>query len=75
MSFQTIVTKLLESMKHEIQQEENMNLITNDILYPIVHKVLEYLYPYCIGFTIIISTLLIAIFVILFLNVKICYFK
>ena len=40
MSFETITTKLLDSMKREIKREEHMNTINNDIIKPIVDKVL-----------------------------------
>ena len=49
MSFETITTKLLDSMKREIKREEHMNTINNEIIKPIVDKVLEQLYPYFIG--------------------------
>jgi hypothetical protein len=74
MSFETITTKLLESVKNELRKEEHMNIINNDIIKPIVNKVLEQLYPYFIGTSMIIAFIVIAIFVILCLNVKICYF-
>ncbi len=75
MSFQTIVSKLLRTMKDEIERPENIHVINNDIIQPIVEKIFEQLYPYFIYGSIIIALLVITIFVILFLNVKICYFK
>ena len=42
MSFETITTKLLDSMKREIKREEHMNTINNEIIKPIVDKVLEH---------------------------------
>ena len=74
MSFETITTKLLDSMKTELKKEEHMNTINNDIIRPIVDKVLEQLYPYFIGTSAIIAFIVISVFVILCLNVKICYF-
>ena len=74
MSFETITTKLLDSMKKEIKREEHMNTINNDIIKPIVDKVLEQLYPYFFGFSMIIVFIVVSVFVILCLNVKICYF-
>jgi len=75
MTFHDIVSKLIDSVKVEVQKEEHANIILNDIIYPIVHKVVEQLYPYFIGFTAIIITIILAIFAILILNVKICYFN
>ena len=74
MSFETITTKLLDSIKKEIRKEEHMNTINNDIIKPIVDKVLEQLYPYFMGAAMIITFVVISVFVILCLNVKICYF-
>ena len=74
MSFETITTKLLDSIKNELRKEEHIDTINNDIIKPIVDKVLEQLYPYFIGTSIIIAFIVISVFVILCLNVKICYF-
>ena len=74
MSFEVITTKLLDSMKSEIKKEENVNTINNDIIKPIVDKVLEQLYPYFIGVSFVTAFIVISVFVILCLNLKICYF-
>tara|TARA_B100001287_G_C22474139_1_gene431131 strand:- start:429 stop:656 length:228 start_codon:yes stop_codon:yes gene_type:complete len=75
MSFEKITNKLLDSIKVELKKEEHINLINNDIIKPIVNKVLEQLYPYFIGASLVIAFVVISVFVILCLNVKICYFK
>ena len=75
MSFEKITNKLLDSIKVELKKEEHINLINNDIIKPIVNKVLEQLYPYYIGASLVIAFVVISVFVILCLNVKICYFK
>ena len=74
MSFEVITTKLLDSIKSELKKDEHMNTINNDIIKPIVDKVLEQLYPYFIGVSFIIAFIVISVFVILCLNLKICYF-
>lgn len=74
MSFETITRKLLDSVKREIKKEEHIDTINNDIIKPIVDKVLEQLYPYFFGFSMIIVFIVVSVFVILCLNVKICYF-
>ena len=73
MSFELNTSKLLQSIKSEINKEENINSINNDIIKPIVDKVLNQLYPYFIGASLIIAFIVICIFVILCLNLKICY--
>ena len=74
MSFEVITTKLLNSIKDELKKEEHLNTINNDIIKPIVDKVLEQLYPYFIGVSMITAFIVISVFVILCLNLKICYF-
>lgn len=74
MSFETITKKLLNSVKKEIKREEHIDTINNDIIKPIVNKVLEQLYPYFIGASFVIAFIVISVFVILCLNLKICYF-
>ena len=74
MSFETITRKILDSVKKEIKREEHIDTINNDIIKPIVDKVLEQLYPYFLGFSMIIIFIVISVFLILCLNVKICYF-
>ncbi len=74
MSFEVITNKLLDSIKSELKKEEHINTINNDIIKPIVDKVVEQLYPYFIGFSFVIIFIVISIFVILCLNLKICYF-
>ena len=74
MSLESITRKLLESVKREIRKEEHIDTINNDIIKPIVDKVLEQLYPYFFGFSVIIVFIVVSVFVILCLNVKICYF-
>ena len=73
MSFETVVSKILESMKEEIKKEENILIINNDIIRPIVEKVIDDIYPYFIGASLIFMMMFVFIFVILLLNLKICY--
>ena len=74
MSFETITRKLLDSIKKEIKKEEHIDTINNNIIKPIVDKVLEQLYPYFFAFSMIIVFIVVSVFVILCLNLKICYF-
>lgn len=73
MSFNQIISKLLESMKEEIKKDENIIIIKNDILEPIIKEIFYIMYPYFICTSIVFMIVIIAIFVILFLNLKICY--
>ena len=73
MSFNLILEKLLETIKIEIKKEENINIINNDIIKPIVIKVIDDIYPYFFGGILFFMIMFILIFVILILNLKICY--
>ena len=75
MSLQKITNKLLLSIKDEIDKPEQLDLLMNDILEPIIKRVLSYLSGYFMKGVILILFMVIAIIIILFLNLKICYFK
>ena len=75
MSFQKITEKLLTSMRDEIRKEDNITIITQDIIQPIVKRVIEQLYTYFLGFGLILVFIVVSVLVILILNLKICYFK
>ena len=62
-------------MRDEIKKEENIYIISNDIIQPIVKRVIEQLYSYFIVFGLIMTFIVISILVILLLSLKICYFK
>lgn len=75
MSFNTVVTKLLNSMKEELQKEENIQTMREDIIKPVVEQIFMIMYPYFIGMGCVFIMIIVIIFVILFLNIKICYQK
>ena len=62
-------------MRDEIKKEDNIYIISNDIIQPIVKRVIEQLYSYFIVFGLIMTFIVISILVILLLSLKICYFK
>ena len=70
-----ILNKLLESIKHEINTDKNRQLIIRDIIKPIVEDVFIQIYPYIIGISFFFISMILIIFIILFLNIKICYSK
>jgi hypothetical protein len=75
MSFNTVVTKLLQSMKEELQKDENIQTMREDIIKPVVEQIFMIMYPYFIGMGCVFIMIIVIIFVILFLNIKICYQK
>ena len=75
MSLSTLTSKLLDSIKSEIDKPENMNRLMNDILDPVVERVLQKLSSYFFGLICVFTFIVVAIFLILLMNVKICYFN
>ena len=75
MSTSTIINKLLDTIKDEIKKEENIDKIKYEILKPIIEQIFYIMYPYFVGLSLIFIIVIIAIFIILFLNIKICYSK
>ena len=49
MSFNAVVNKLLLSMKEELQKEENIEIMKNDIIKPVVEQIFMIMYPYFVG--------------------------
>ncbi len=73
MSFNKIINKLLYSIKEEINKDDNIEILKNDILEPIIKEIFYIMYPYFIGISVVFIIIIIVIFMILFLNIKICY--
>lgn len=73
MSYNTIVSKILDNIIIEINREENMNLIKKNILEPIIHSTIYQIYPYILIFIITMIILLVLVFSILFINIRNCY--
>jgi hypothetical protein len=73
MSFNQIVNKLLTNAKEELKDEENLKIFKDDILQPIVEQIFYVMYPYFIGVSLVVIFIIMLIFIILFLNIKICY--
>jgi len=75
MSFNEVINKIISSMKDELKKDETIETLKNDILHPIVEQIFYIMYPYFIGISAIFIGVIILIFMILFLNIKICYSK
>jgi hypothetical protein len=73
MSLDLIIDKLLLSTKKELDKEKNIIFIENEILKPLIYKIMSNLYPYFMGFTIMILCMFVFIMVIFVLNIKILF--
>lgn len=73
MSYNAIITKILDNVVVEVNREENMDRIKKNVIEPIIHNTMYQLYPYILVFVISMITLFVLVFTILFLNIKLCY--
>ena len=73
MSLDLIIDKLLLSTKKELDKEKNIIFIENEILKPLIYKIMSNLYPDFMGFTIMILCMFVFIMVIFVLNIKILF--
>jgi len=73
MSYNAIITKILDNVVTEVNREDNMDRIKKNVIEPIIHNTMYQLYPYILVFVISMITLFVLVFTILFLNIKLCY--
>jgi len=73
MSYNAIISKILDNIVLEVKKEENMDRIKKNVIEPIIHNTMYQLYPYILVFVISMITLFVLVFTILFLNIKMCY--
>ena len=73
MSYNAIISKILDKIVIEVNKEENMDRIKKNVIEPIIHNTMYQLYPYILVFAISMITMFVLVFTILFLNIKLCY--
>ena len=73
MSYNAIISKILDNIILEVKKEESMDRIKKNVIEPIIHNTMYQLYPYILVFVISMITLFVLVFTILFLNIKMCY--
>jgi hypothetical protein len=73
MSYNAIISKILDNVVIEVNKEENMDRIKKNVIEPIIHNTMYQLYPYILIFAISMITMFVLVFTILFLNIKLCY--
>ena len=73
MSYNAIISKILDNIVLEVNREESMDRIKKNVIEPIIYNTMYQLYPYILVFVISMITLFVLVFTILFLNIKLCY--
>ena len=70
----SIITKnIISNLKEEIEKEDNIKLIKDDILKPLIKHIMDELYPYFLKTIIIIIVILLFLIITIFLNLKVIY--
>jgi hypothetical protein len=70
MDLSKLIKKGLYEVSTEFKKEENLELIKNDLLNPVIEHVIEKLYPYFVKLTIGLILLFLLLLVIMILNVR-----
>ena len=68
-------TDSFESVFSEINNDENMIVIRNDILKPIIAQVLDELHPFFIKLIIIIISIIVFLLITIILNIRVIMYK
>jgi len=71
MSLDIITDKLLQSLKDELDKDKNKEFIENELLKPIIQKVIDQLYPYFLGTGLLFMSMFAFIMIILLLNIRV----
>ena len=71
MSLDIITNKLLQSLKEELDKDKNKEFIENELLRPIIQKVIDQLYPYFLGTGLLFMSMFVFIMIILLLNIRV----
>ena len=71
MSLDIITDKLLKSLKDELDKEKNKEFIENELLKPLIQKVIDQMYPYFIGTGLLFMSMFVFIMIILLLNIRV----
>ena len=69
--FQEIVLNLIQEVKNEIKKDENMLVIRQDIINPLVNQILDELQPYVFKSIVIIVSTIVFLLITIILNIRV----
>jgi hypothetical protein len=75
MSIDIIKEKLFESIKKELNTQENKEFIENEVLKPLIQQILDQMYPYFMWMGLFFTSMFLFIIIILMLNLRIFYHR
>ena len=71
MSIDIIKEKLFQSIKKELNTQENKEFIENEVLKPLIQQILDQMYPYFMWMGLFFMSMFLFILIILMLNIKV----
>ena len=71
MDLSFIVKKLVREVSEELKEKENIDILKNEILNPIIGHIISELYPYFIKLIIVIILIFVFLITTVLLNIKI----
>ena len=73
MNLSIITNKVLLNIKNELEKVENMEIIKEDILKPMIKHIIDELYPYFFKALILIIIILLFLIITIFLNLRVIF--
>jgi hypothetical protein len=73
--FKSYIKKILLEVSEEVNNDENMILIRNDILKPIIAQVLDELNPFFIKLIVIIISIIVFLLITIILNIRVIMYS
>lgn len=73
--FKSYIKKILLEVSEEVNNDENMVLIRNDILKPIIAQVLDELNPFFIKLIVIIISIIVFLLITIILNIRVIMYS
>jgi hypothetical protein len=75
MSIDIIKEKLFQSIKKELNTQENKEFIETEVLKPLIQQILDQMYPYFMWMGLFFTSMFLFIIIILMLNLRIFYHR
>ena len=71
MNLSTITNNVLLNLKEEMKKEENIIVLKNDLLKPLIQYIMDEIYPYIFKCILLIMIIIFFLMIMVFLNMRI----
>jgi len=71
MAFNQIIYNFLNETKEELKKENNMNLLKDEIINPVIKEVIKELYPYFIKISCCVIVVVVILLLTIILNIRV----